>query len=190
MHNYPIFKSIKLYLVSFGFVYRNNFFGFLMGITFGFLMSHAGATTYDYHAKMFLFEDFQLMIVIGMAVVVAMIGVTLLKKYHVNAVATGAEVDFVRKPYKKGLMLGALLFGVGWGMTASCPGTIPAMIGEGKVAGIFALIGLLIGTMAYGVLQSFITLDKARLESKQAEDVSCADGQCSPADPPPKPNDK
>lgn len=135
---------------------RNNFFGLLMGVAFGFFMSHAGATTYDFHAKMFLFEDFQLMIVIGVAVMVAMVGVTIMKRLHVTAIATGEEVDFVKKPYQKGLMVGALLFGIGWGMTASCPGTIPAMMGEGKVAGIFAFLGLLVGTTAYGILQSFI----------------------------------
>lgn len=137
---------------------RNNFFGLLMGVTFGYFMSHAGATTYDFHAKMFLFEDFQLMIVIGVAVVVAMIGVWIMKRLRVTAIATGEEVDFVKKPYQKGLLVGALLFGIGWGMTASCPGTIPAMMGEGKVAGIFAFIGLLVGTTAYGILQSFIRL--------------------------------
>lgn len=167
MHKLPIIKSIRLYLVSFSFVYRNNFFGLLMGIAFGFFMSHAGATTYDYHAKMFLFQDFQLLIVIAMAVVIAMIGVTLMKKFHVTAIATGAEVDFVKKPYQKGLIAGAMLFGIGWGMTASCPGTIPAMIGEGKIAGIFALIGLLIGTMAYGILQSYIRLAKAQKNTSE-----------------------
>ncbi|KUJ75975.1 hypothetical protein AVO42_02640 [Thiomicrospira sp. XS5] len=151
------------------YVYRNNIFGFLMGITFGFLMSHAGATTYDYHAKMFLFEDFQLMIVIATAVVIAMIGVFLLKRFQVRAIATGAEVDFVKKPYQKGLMIGAMLFGIGWGMTASCPGTIPAMIGEGKIAGLFALLGLLLGTMAYGILQSYIRLEKAQSQSQTSD---------------------
>lgn len=139
---------------------RNNFFGLMMGVAFGFFMSHAGATTYDFHAKMFLFEDFQLMIVIGVAVVVAMIGVAIMKHFHVTAIATGQEVDFVKKPYQKGLMVGALLFGIGWGMTASCPGTIPAMMGEGKIAGFFAFFGLLVGTTAYGILQSYIQYQK------------------------------
>jgi hypothetical protein len=168
-HKMPPLKSIRLYIISFMYVYRNNIFGFLMGITFGFLMSHAGATTYDYHAKMFLFEDFQLMIVIVTAVAIAMIGVFLLKRFKVRAIATGAEVDFVKKPYQKGLMIGAMLFGIGWGMTASCPGTIPAMIGEGKIAGLFALLGLLLGTMAYGILQSYIRLEKAQSQNQTTD---------------------
>lgn len=133
-----------------------NLFALIMGGLFGFLMSRAGATTFDYHAKMFLFIDFQLMEVIVTAVVVAMVGVFLLKKFQVHSVATGEQVDFVKKPYQQGLIVGAMLFGIGWGMTAACPGTIPAMMAEGKIAAIFTFSGLLLGTMAYGVLQTYI----------------------------------
>jgi hypothetical protein len=94
--------------------------------------------------------------VIGTAVVIAMIGVFLLKKYQVRSITTGAEVDFVKKSYTQGLITGAFLFGIGWAMTASCPGTVPAMIGEGKVGALFVLIGLLLGTMAFGVLQAYL----------------------------------
>ena len=158
-HKHPMLKSMWLTVISFSYAYRTNILGLLMGITFGFLMSKAGATTYDYHAKMFLFIDFQLMQVIGTAVLVSMIGVFLMKKYHVSAVSTGMEVDFVKKPYQQGLIAGAFLFGIGWAMTASCPGTVPAMIGEGKITAVFTLIGLLLGTMAYGILQTFIAND-------------------------------
>lgn len=127
-----------------------------MGALFGFLMSRAGATTYDYHAQMFLFQDFQLLIVIGTAVVVAMLGVFTLKHFSVHALVTKTPVDFVKKPYQQGLVLGAMLFGIGWGMTAACPGTIPAMIAEGKIGALFTFVGLLLGTMAYGVLQTYI----------------------------------
>jgi uncharacterized membrane protein YedE/YeeE len=144
------------------FIKRNqiNIIGLFMGALFGFLMSRAGATTFDNHANMFLFIDFQLMEVIATAVVVAMIGVFLLKKFHITAISTGQPVDFVKKPYQQGLIAGAFLFGVGWAMTAACPGTVPAMIAEGKISAFFTLAGLLIGTVAYGILQSFIAQNK------------------------------
>lgn len=133
-----------------------------MGALFGFLMSRAGATTYDFHAQMFLFQDFQLMEVIGTAVLVAMLGVFTLRHFQVNAIVTKKPVDFVKKPYQQGLVLGALLFGIGWGMTAACPGTIPAMIAEGKIGAVFTFAGLLLGTMAYGVLQTYINHQNPR----------------------------
>lgn len=155
-HFLPRLQSIRLTLLNFFYAYRSNIIGLFTGSLFGFLMSRAGATTFDFHAQMFLFENMQLMKVIGTAVVVAMIGVYLLKKFQVTAIHTGQAVDFVKKPYQQGLVLGAFLFGIGWAMTAACPGTVPAMIAEGKVGAIFTFAGLLLGTMAYGVLQSFI----------------------------------
>jgi uncharacterized membrane protein YedE/YeeE len=147
--------SSKLTAINFYYAYRTNIFGLLLGVLFGFLMSHAGATTYDYHAKMFLLIDLQLMKVIGTSIIVAIIGILLLKKYKVHAIATGTEVDFVKKKYQEGLITGAFLFGIGWAMTASCPGTVPAMLGEGKIGAVFTMVGLLLGTMAYGVLQTY-----------------------------------
>lgn len=157
---YSTFKSLWLTLYSFFHAHRNNIFGWISGIMFGFLMSKAGATTFDFHAKMFLMENFQLVIVIGTAVVTAMIGVTILKVFKINAVTTGEPVDFVKKPYQTGLITGAFLFGIGWAMTASCPGTIPAMIGEGKVGAIFTFIGLILGTMAFGILKTYMAQNK------------------------------
>ncbi|WP_019557236.1 DUF6691 family protein [Thiomicrorhabdus arctica] len=148
-------QKMKFTIQHYYYSYRTNISGILLGALFGFLMSHAGATTYDYHAKMFLLIDLQLVKVIGTSIVVAIIGISLLKKYKVRAISTGVEVDFVKKKYQEGLITGAFLFGVGWAMTASCPGTVPAMLGEGKVGAIFTLIGLLLGTMAYGVLQTY-----------------------------------
>lgn len=160
------------------FKFRNNLFGWIMGITFGFVMSKAGATTYYYHAKMFLLIDFQLIVVITASVMFSIIGVLFLKKFKIKSIVTKKEVDFVKKPYQKGLILGAFLFGTGWGMTASCPGTIPAMIGEGKIAGIFAFIGIVIGTMTYGILKSYLIMER-RYGSGEVKQPACDDNSCS-----------
>ncbi len=133
-----------------------NFFAWLLGILFGFLMSRAGATTYDLHAKMFLFQDFQLMIVIGVAVLIGMMGIWWMQQQGWHSLGTGTPIQFPRKPWQKGLLFGAFLFGIGWAMTASCPGTVPAMMGEGKLPALFVFVGIVLGTLAYGVLQDAI----------------------------------
>lgn len=160
-HHLPWLQSVRLTSMNFFYAYRTNIIGLFTGALFGFLMSRAGATTFDFHAQMFLFEDMQLMKVIGTAVVVAIIGVFLLKKFQISSITTGQAVDFVKKPYQQGLVLGAFLFGIGWAMTAACPGTVPAMIAEGKIGAIFTLAGLLLGTMAYGILQGFIASNQS-----------------------------
>lgn len=137
-----------------------NILGWLLGALFGFLMSRAGATTYDFHAKMFLFQDFQLMEVIGVAVLIGMAGIWWMQSRHMLSLS-GDPIQFPRKPWNDTLVLGAFLFGIGWAMTASCPGTVPAMLGEGKLPAVFVLLGIVLGTFAYGVLQD------ARLSCRQ-----------------------
>ncbi|WP_232023462.1 hypothetical protein [Thiomicrorhabdus aquaedulcis] len=101
MHKLPWLQSFKLSSIAFTHAYRTNILATIMGIIFGFLMSRAGATTYDYHAEMFLFIDMQLMKVIGTAVVVAIIGVTLLKNFTLMPSALGVKWILSKSPIKK-----------------------------------------------------------------------------------------
>lgn len=126
----------------------------LFGAVFGFLVSRAGATTFDFYAKLFLFQDMQLLWVIGTAVVVGVAGVAILKASGARVLSSGAALVYEIKPMRKGVVPGALIFGVGWGLAGACPGTAPAMLGEGKLAAGFTIIGILLGTYLYGLLQS------------------------------------
>ena len=49
------------------------------------------------------------------------------------------------KPYGPGVLWGGLLFGVGWALAGTCPGTALAQIGEGKLAGIVTFAGIVLG---------------------------------------------
>lgn len=124
-----------------------------LGALFGFLLSRGGATTYDFYAKLFLFEDAQLFWVIAAAIAVGVPLLQLLKRLKVRALVSGEPIEFQPKPMKPDLIAGSLLLGVGWGLTAACPGTVLAMLGEGKFAGLFTISGILLGTWLYGKRQ-------------------------------------
>ncbi len=126
----------------------------LFGAAFGFILSRAGATTYDFYAKLFLFENLQLLWVIATAAAVGAIGVAILKKLQTRDVFNGQSISFKGKPYKSSLVPGSLLFGMGWGLAGACPGTALAMMGEGKLGAIFTLAGIFLGTYLYGLRQS------------------------------------
>lgn len=129
-------------------------FGFLaMGILFGFLLSRAGATTYDFYAQLFLFENLQLMWVIAAAASVGAIGKYLLKRSEWQAVTNKEKLSFEGKPYTKSLIPGSLIMGAGWGLAGACPGTVLAMLGEGKLGAMFTIAGIAFGTFLFGVQQ-------------------------------------
>ncbi|MFP4154358.1 MAG: DUF6691 family protein [Halothiobacillaceae bacterium] len=120
-----------------------------LGIVFGFVLSRAGATDPQRIAELFLFRDLHLLWVIVSAVVVGAVGIQLIRRLNIRALGSGAPIDLDAKPWTRGLILGSVLFGIGWGLTGICPGTGTTMIGEGKLFVLYSLAGVLVGTWGY-----------------------------------------
>jgi len=132
----------------------NNMIFLILGTLFGLLLSLAGATTFDFYAQLFLLQNPQLARVIATAVVVGTMGIWLMKRLQAKALMTGERICFEKKAKQRGWILGSLMFGAGWGITGSCPGSAPAMLGEGKFIIIPVLLGVIAGTYAYGWIES------------------------------------
>ncbi len=121
-------------------------FGF--GAIFGYVLQRVGATDYDAIARMFLLEDLHLAGVIGVAMLVAGVGLGWIRRARTGVLARYASA-VQAKPMKPGLVLGAILFGAGWALTGTCPGTGLAQLGEGKLMALFTVLGMFIGAGAY-----------------------------------------
>lgn len=114
------------------------------GLLFGFLLSRVGATEYDAISGMFALTDVHLVGVIGLAIAVAAAGFALFRRFRVRALG-GAPLVLAPKPYVPGVIWGGLLFGVGWALAGTCPGTALAQIGEGRLAGVVTFVGIVLG---------------------------------------------
>jgi uncharacterized membrane protein YedE/YeeE len=115
------------------------------GALFGFILSRAGATSYDTVSGMFRLTDLHLFGVIGTAVAVNAVTFGVIAKLHARA-RNGEPIALSKKPLTKGLVAGSLLFGAGWAIAGTCPGTALAQIGEGRLAGAMTFIGMLLGS--------------------------------------------
>jgi uncharacterized membrane protein YedE/YeeE len=114
------------------------------GIAFGFVLSRAGATEYDAIHGMFLLTDLHLVGVIATAIALAALGFAAIRRWSVRT--PGEEpIALVKKPMTPTLLGGAVIFGVGWALSGTCPGTALAQIGEGKLAALATFAGILIG---------------------------------------------
>ena len=131
---------------------RNGLF-LLIGIAFGFLLSRAGATDPAMIGKLLLLQNLHLLWVIATAVVVGGMLNLAAKVWHWRSLATGQHLSFPHKPFVRALVPGAILFGIGWGLTGVCPGTAPAMLGEGQWFVAVILVGIIIGTWLVGFIQ-------------------------------------
>jgi uncharacterized membrane protein YedE/YeeE len=140
----------------------------LFGAAFGFILSRAGATTYDFYAKLFLFENLKLLWVIATAATVGALGVALLKAMKARSIFEGQPIAFIGKTYQSSLVPGALLFGMGWGLAGACPGTALVMLGEGKLGVLFTLAGIVLGTYLHGLQQGKLQREAQAARTPQA----------------------
>ena len=115
------------------------------GAAFGFLLSMARATDAAAIVGMFRLTDLHLFGVIGSAIATAALGIALLKRFGART-ADGQPIALQPKPYHRAVLAGGVIFGIGWGISATCPGTALAQLGEGKLYAVPTILGILFGT--------------------------------------------
>jgi len=129
--------------------------GFFAGILFGFLLQKGGVTKYNVIIGQLLLTDFTVVKIMLSAVITGMIGVHLLQSLGMAALHP--------KPGSFGtVILGGLIFGVGFGVLGYCPGTLAGAVGQGSLDALFGgLVGLLIGAGLFA--EFYPRLEKAIL---------------------------
>lgn len=120
----------------------------VFGILFGYFLSKSRATDYDSIVAMFRFQQFQLYGVIIVAVVVVSVGLFLLRRKG-NKTLSGQPMEMEPLKWDPNRLAGAFLFGAGWALAGTCPGTSLAQIGEGKLIAFATVIGIAAGVWAY-----------------------------------------
>lgn len=136
----------------------------LFGILFGYMLSKAGATDYDTIIDMFRpsnlhvdrtpsgwywhIEALRLYGVIGVAIAVIALGLFLLQRSQ-KPTLSGKALAWEPQTWNPDRILGSLVFGAGWALSGTCPGTALAQIGEGKLVAFFTVIGIAAGVWGY-----------------------------------------
>jgi uncharacterized membrane protein YedE/YeeE len=124
----------------------------LIGLIFGFTLSRVGASDFDLLHLMFRGVNLKIAWVIVTAIVTSFIGMRVLAMAG-NRTYDGEKVKVSKKKLSwRNNVIGGVLFGIGWGMTGACPGTVLAQVGEGKLLGIISMSGMLLGTYVYAWL--------------------------------------
>ncbi len=121
------------------------------GMIFGFLLSRAEFSNYDLFMDMFLFSNLKLVWTMFTAMGVAMVSMSLIRKFRPRSM-TGEPVRIKTKSLHRGTLIGGVIFGVGWGISGACPGTVLAQMGEGKILSVFTFIGIAFGIYLFALV--------------------------------------
>jgi len=119
--------------------------GLLGGVVFGFTLAWARLTDPHVIRDMLLLNEPHAFLTMGSAVAIAAIGVRVLKLSNARCIVTGEPVDWSVERPRTRHVTGSILFALGWTVAGTCPGPVAAMIGEGRLAGVAVVLGLLAG---------------------------------------------
>lgn len=122
--------------------------GLFFGLIFGFLLQKGGVAKFDILLGVLLLENFVVVKVMLTAIIVGMVGSYILRRFKVIELKIG-ETKYGAN------IIGGLIFGVGFGLLAYCPGTNAAAVGQGNLDALVGIVGLLLGSYLYALGSKF-----------------------------------
>jgi uncharacterized membrane protein YedE/YeeE len=120
------------------------FYGLLIGVAMGFFIQRVRASSPGMIARNLRLENLSVIKFMALTMAVGMVLV-----YALNLVIPSALHLDVKPTYVLGVLLGGLVFGVGFGIGGYCPGTSVVGIGEGRKDAMVAVLGGVVGALVF-----------------------------------------
>lgn len=119
------------------------------GILFGFGLAYSGMTRPEIVLSFLRLDDLGLMFVMGGAAVVTFFAINVVPKF-MKAPALGGTFRPRVSVLTRNTLIGAALFGTGWGISGMCPGSAVASIGTGNWPIIVGIAFMFLGAYLRG----------------------------------------
>lgn len=132
-----------------------NIIGLMAGLLFGIGLLISGMTDplkVQGFLDVFGAWDISLALVMGGGVIVAIVGVQLAKRQKTSWIGTSIDMPTKRTINKK-LLIGAMLFGIGWGLVGICPGPGIVLLGTGQWQAYVFIPAMIVGMLVYQWLE-------------------------------------
>lgn len=123
--------------------------GIVFGVIFGFLLQKGGVAKYHVLMGQLLLEDFTVVKVMMSAVVVGALGIHFMHR-------AGLVQMHIKPTRYASNIIGGLLFGVGFALSAYCPGTGAAALGQGNYDAIAMMVGMFAGSYLFAEASGWI----------------------------------
>ena len=120
------------------------FLSLLIGVAMGFFIQRVRASSPGMIAKNLRLENISVIKFMALTMAVGMVVV-----YSLSLVIPQLLHFDVKPAYVVGVLLGGLVFGVGFALSGYCPGTCVVGIGEGRKDAIVAILGGVVGALAF-----------------------------------------
>ena len=132
------------------------------GLLFGFGLAYSQMARPEVVLQFLQLEDLGLLFVMGGAAVVTGIVFAIASRSDGSAPLTDRQYGRRLRSFDSTVVLGGVIFGVGWGVSGLCPGAAYASVGIGNYPVLIAIAGMFGGAYAQGVWRSY-TSENSRL---------------------------
>lgn len=123
--------------------------GLITGVIFGFLMQKGRVIRFEKQLGALLIKDMTIFKFMLSAILIGMVGIFILSDM--------GTIALKHKPMNVGaVVIGAIIFGIGWAVAGFCPGTSAAAAGEGRLHALFAILGMLVGAAIFAELYPYL----------------------------------
>lgn len=132
-----------------------NIIGLLAGLLFGIGLLISGMTDpvkVQGFLDVFGAWDISLALVMGGGLIVAIVGVQLAKRQQTSWIGTSIDMPSKTVINKK-LLIGAMLFGIGWGLVGICPGPGIVLLGTEQWQAYVFIPAMIVGMLVYQWLE-------------------------------------
>ncbi len=123
------------------------------GILFGFGLAYSGMTKQEIVLSFLQLKDLGLMFVMGGAALVTFFAINIVPRF-LKKPPFGEQFKPRKAALSRNIIIGAIIFGVGWGISGQCPGSAVASLGTGNLPILLGLAAMFTGAYLWGLLDS------------------------------------
>lgn len=126
---------------------------YLGGLLFGLGLAISQMARPEVVLSFLQLTDFGLLFVMGGGAIVTGLAIGVGTRVNRTAPLTGAAYRKRLRSMDQDVLVGGVLFGVGWGLSGICPGAAYASVGIGNYPILVAIAGMLAGAYAKSILR-------------------------------------
>jgi len=126
-----------------------HLFVFTGGLLFGFGLAFSGMSKQEIVLSFLQLKDLGLLLLLGGSAFVTALTINLVPKV-LKRPFLGGEFKKRKRTLSKRTIIGAVIFGVGWGISGQCPGSAMASLGVGNIPVLIGIACMFLGAYVMG----------------------------------------
>jgi len=130
-------------------VKAQNIVLFIGGLMFGFGLAFSGMSKPEIVISFLELKDLGLLLVLGSGAILAFFAIQVFPRV-IPKPLFGTEFKPRVRTLTSRTIIGAFIFGIGWGMTGMCPGSTLASLGTGNIPILVGLASIFLGAYVMG----------------------------------------